>query len=91
MTAAVHRHWWRAGCAGTRTSGSEAGSRNRTGRAAGTAPRPDPYTIGWLLAFRRLAMRYERQAPTVLGLLHLGCSLICVRFLRRAEFADSGS
>jgi transposase len=48
-------------------------------------------TIGWLLAFRRLAMRYERQAPTVLGLLHLGCSLICVRFLRRAEFADSGS
>jgi transposase len=44
-------------------------------------------TIAWLLAYRRLAVRYDRQAATVLGLLHLACSLICVRFLRRAELA----
>ena len=33
---------WRAGCGGTRTSGSEDGPRKRTGRKAGTAPRSDP-------------------------------------------------
>jgi transposase len=49
-------------------------------------------TIAWLLAHRRLATRYDRQAVTALGLLQLGCSLICVRFLRRAETAvPSGS
>jgi len=35
---------WRAGCGESRTSGSEGGPRKRTGRKAGTAPRPDPYT-----------------------------------------------
>jgi transposase len=44
-------------------------------------------TTAWQLAYRRLAVRYDRQAATVLGLLHLACSLICVRFLRRAELA----
>ena len=34
----------RAGCGESRTSGSEGGPRRRTGREAGTAPRPDPYT-----------------------------------------------
>jgi transposase InsO family protein len=34
----------RAGCGESRTSGSEGGSRRQTGREAGTAPRPDPYT-----------------------------------------------
>ena len=35
---------WRAGCVETCKSGSEGGSRKRTGRDAGTAPRSDPYT-----------------------------------------------
>jgi transposase len=47
-------------------------------------------TIAWLLAYRRLAVRYDRQTTTVLGLLHLACSLICVRFLQRAELAAMG-
>ena len=34
----------RAGCVETCKSGSEGGSRKRTGREAGTAPRSDPYT-----------------------------------------------
>ncbi len=34
---------WRAGCAETRTSGSEGGLRKRTGRKTGTAPQLDPY------------------------------------------------
>ena len=67
--------------------GSEGGPAKRTLREEGTARRSDPYSIGWLLAYRRLAVRYDRQATTVLGLLHLACTLICVRFLRRAEAA----
>jgi putative transposase len=35
---------WRAGCAETRTSGSEGGPRKPTDREAGRAPRSDPYT-----------------------------------------------
>ncbi len=35
---------WRAGCGGSRTSGSEGGSERPTGRETGGALRPDPYT-----------------------------------------------
>jgi putative transposase len=35
---------WRAGCVETCKSGSEGGSRKRTGREASTAPRSDPYS-----------------------------------------------
>jgi transposase len=38
-----------------------------------------------VLAFRRLTVRYERQAASVLAFLHLACTLIGLRFLRRAE------
>ena len=65
--------------------GSEGGPAKRTLRKEGTARRSDPYTIAWLLAYRRLALRYDRQALTVFGLLRLACSLICMRFLQRAE------
>jgi transposase len=36
----------------------------------------------WLLAYRRLAIRYDRQAESVLAFLHLACALICLRFLQ---------
>jgi transposase len=42
-------------------------------------------TISWLLAHRRLAIRYDRQTTTLLGLLHLACSLIALRFLTPAS------
>ena len=42
-------------------------------------------TLAWVLAFRRLTIRYERHAASVLAFLHLACALICLRFLRRAE------
>jgi hypothetical protein len=35
---------WRAGCGGSRTSGSEGGPRKPTGRKTGRAPRSDPYS-----------------------------------------------
>lgn len=52
-------------------------SSERLGRHRWVAER----TISWLLSFRRLATRYERQTSTLLGLLHLACSLISLRFL----------
>jgi hypothetical protein len=46
---------WRAGCGGSRTSGSEGGPEKPTSRNAGRALRPDPYTYvrthaGWVYA-----------------------------------------
>jgi len=38
-------------------------------------------TLAWLLGCRRLGVRYERRADLLRGLLHLACSLICLRFL----------
>jgi transposase len=38
-------------------------------------------THSWLLGYRRLGVRYERRADLLLGLLHLACTLICLRFL----------
>ncbi len=56
-------------------------SRERLGRHRWVVER----TNAWLLAFRRLTVRYERHATAVLAFLHLACALICLRFLRRAE------
>jgi transposase len=42
-------------------------------------------TQAWLVTFRRLAIRYDRQAASVLAFLHLACTLICLRFLTHAE------
>ena len=41
--------------------------------------------FAWLLAFRRLAVRYDRQGASVLAFLHLSCARICLRFLEHAE------
>jgi len=38
-------------------------------------------SLSWLLGCRRLGVRYERRADILLGLLHLACALICIRFL----------
>jgi transposase len=42
-------------------------------------------TQAWLVAFRKLAIRYDRQAASVLAFLHLACALICLRYLAHAE------
>lgn len=39
-------------------------------------------TQAWLLGFHRLQVRYERSADLLIGLLHLACTLICVRTLK---------
>lgn len=44
-------------------------------------------TLAWLLGCRRLGVRYERRAEILRGLLHLACSLICLRSLSAAQAA----
>jgi transposase len=39
-------------------------------------------SLAWLVANRRLTVRYERRADMLSALLHLACTLICVRKLR---------
>jgi transposase len=40
--------------------------------------------FAWLHQFKRLRVRYERRADIQLGLLQLGCALICHRQLARS-------
>ena len=42
-------------------------------------------TQAWVVAFRKLAVRYDRHAATVWAFLHLAAALICLRFLAHAE------
>ncbi|HEX2184092.1 MAG TPA: IS5 family transposase [Chloroflexota bacterium] len=42
-------------------------------------------SLAWLVAFRKLAIRFDRQAASVLAFLHLACALICLRYLAHAE------
>jgi transposase len=39
-------------------------------------------SLAWLLANRRLTVRYERRADILTAFLHLACALICTRRLR---------
>jgi hypothetical protein len=73
---------WRAGCGGTRTSGSEVRA-GETDRPKGRHRAPArPYSLAWLLANRRLTVRYERRADILQAFLYLACALICARKLQ---------
>ena len=39
-------------------------------------------TFAWLHFFRRLRLRWERRAELHEAFMHLGCALICQRYLR---------
>ena len=40
------------------------------------------WSLSWLLANRRLTVRYERRADLLQAFLHLACALICARKLQ---------
>jgi hypothetical protein len=64
----------RAGCGGTRTSGSEVRA-GETDHPKGRYRAPArPYTIAWLAGCRRLTVRYERHADLLTAFLHLACT-----------------
>jgi transposase len=44
--------------------------------------------FAWLLAYRRLAIRYDRHAASVLAFLHLACALICLRYIQHAQATE---
>ena len=44
------------------------------------------HTGSWLNRFRRLKVRYERRADIHQAFLHLGCALICWRFVEKLGF-----
>jgi transposase len=56
-------------------------SSERLGRVRWVVER----TQAWVVAFRKLSVRYDRHAASVLAFLHLACALICLRFLAHAE------
>ena len=74
-------------CAGGASRpGSPDAASSRANASVGIAGRGKvERTLSWVLAFRRLTVRYERHAASMLAFLHLACALICLRFLRRAE------
>jgi transposase len=39
-------------------------------------------TLAWLSKYRRLSVRYERRDDIHEAFLHLGCSLICLNYLK---------
>ena len=39
-------------------------------------------TLAWLSRYRRLSVRYERRDDIHEAFLHLGCSLICLNYLK---------
>jgi transposase len=43
-------------------------------------------TIAWLLAFRRLATRYDRTATTITALATLAVTVICARRLPQKDY-----
>jgi transposase len=53
------------------------GPRGRLGRQRWKVER----SLAWLLANRRLTVRYERRADLLTAFLHLACALLCARRL----------
>jgi len=72
---------WRAGCGGTRTSGSEVRA-GETDRPKGRHRAPvRPYALSWLSCYRRLAIRWDRDSERWFALVLLACALTCSRRL----------
>jgi len=55
--------------------------RDRLGRHRYVVER----SLAWLVGYRRLQVRYERHAETLLGFLHLACALICLKSLNQTK------
>ena len=76
----VRRYLRRRGTT-ARIAGTGADSSERLGRYSGVVER----TIAWLLAFRRLAVRYDRSTVTFTAVATLAITIICARRLPRKD------
>ncbi len=70
------RAWLRARCITPRIARRGVESSTRLGRHHWVVER----TLGWL-SYNRLALRYDRTAPTITALARLAVTLICARRL----------
>jgi transposase len=59
-----------------------AGVQHPAGPPLGRHRRKVERSLAWVLANRRLTVRYERHADLLTAFLHLACALICARKLR---------
>ncbi|QYF96130.1 transposase [Massilia sp. PAMC28688] len=75
----AHRVWLRRRGISIRIARDGVDSRERPGRWGWVVER----TPGWRHRFRRLRIRYERQADIHQAFLSLACSLICWRYVER--------
>jgi hypothetical protein len=68
---------WRAGCGGTRTSGWEvrAGETDHRKQRHRTPVRP--YSLSWLSYWRRLQVRWDRDAGRWFAFVLLACAVVC--------------
>jgi hypothetical protein len=79
---------WRAGCGGTRTSGSEVRA-GETDRPRGRHRAPvRPYSIAWLAGCRRLRIRYDRDSERFFAFAMLACDRLCYNRLPCATTAQ---
>jgi len=47
-------------------------------------------SLGWLVGYRRLQVRYERRADILLGLVHLAWALTCLDSLNQSRHEPGG-
>jgi len=76
--SAANRAWLRRRGITPRIARRGLESNTRLGRHRWKVER----SLAWLLAIRRLTVRYERRADVLTAFLHLACALICARKLQ---------
>ena len=65
---------WRAGCGGTRTSGSQVRAGETDHRKRQHRAPVRPYSIAWLAGCRRLRIRYDRGSERFFAFAMLACA-----------------
>jgi hypothetical protein len=79
-----------AGAAPARDHAPDRPSWRRVQPAAGRHRYVVERSLVWLVGYRRVQVRYERRADTLLGFLHLACALICLKSLHRPKGEGDG-
>jgi transposase len=60
-------------------------SRDRVLGSAGRYRWVIERSLAWLVGYRRLQVRYERDADILLGFLQLACALVCLKAANQPE------
>ena len=66
----------RAGCGGTRTSGSEVRAGETDHRKRRHRAPARPYSLSWLSCWRRLQVRWDRDSERFFAFVLLACAVV---------------